>query len=83
MDVSIDGGKHFTRADLLPSPIQQRRGSNWSWIFFEKKILLPEDIIQKLQNGEKVCFFFEGRGECVCVWGGGGGGGKFFFWVLF
>ncbi len=36
VDVSLDGGVAFTRAELLPPPIKQRRGNVWSWQFFEQ-----------------------------------------------
>ena len=44
VDVSLDDGKNFTRADLIEKPIKQRRRSEWSWIFFEKTIPIPEDL---------------------------------------
>lgn len=54
VDVSIDGGKTFTRADLLESPIKQRRGSNWAWVFFEKKIPFSFEICKQLQEGKPI-----------------------------
>ena len=54
VDVSLDGGSHFTRADLIQRPIQQRRKNQWSWQFFEKTIPIPEDLQQRLKAGEKV-----------------------------
>lgn len=54
VDVSIDGGKHFTKADVLPNPIEQRRGGHWSWVFFEKSIDLTEEILEKLRSGQSV-----------------------------
>jgi len=54
VDVSLDGGKNFTRADLLEKPIQQARKSQWGWVFFEKTIPLPEDLRERLEKGEKV-----------------------------
>lgn len=41
VDVSLDNGEHFTRADVLERPIVQPRRSQWSWVFFEKKIPIP------------------------------------------
>lgn len=52
VDVSLDGGKTFTRAELLPNPIQQRRGSVWSWVFFEKDLHLSPEQCDKLSRGE-------------------------------
>ena len=54
VDVSLDGGKHFTRAELLPNPVEQRRGSIWSWVFFEQDIPLPDHVVAKLNAGERV-----------------------------
>lgn len=54
VDVSIDGGKNFTRADLLDNPIKQRRGSNWAWVFFEKKIPYTSEICEQLHEGKAV-----------------------------
>jgi len=54
VDVSLDNGKNFTRADLLEKPIQQRRRSEWSWSFFEKTIPIPDQLRQQLEAGEKV-----------------------------
>lgn len=54
VDVSLDGGKTFTRADLLNPPIQQRRGSVWSWVFFEKIIPVPEHMRKVLKGGAHV-----------------------------
>jgi sulfite oxidase len=48
VDVSLDNGATFTRADLLENPIKQRRRSEWSWVFFEKEIPIPEDMKKKL-----------------------------------
>jgi len=54
VDVSLDGGEHFTRADLIDKPIQQRRRAEWSWIFFEKTLPIPADAQEKLKRGERV-----------------------------
>lgn len=55
VDVSIDGGTTFTRADLLPSPgPPQRRGGVWSWVFFEKEVPLPPAWRERLARGEAV-----------------------------
>ena len=50
MDVSLDNGLTFTRADLIENPITQRRKSQWGWVFFEKEIPIPEDMQKKLLN---------------------------------
>jgi len=54
VDVSLDNGENFTRAEMLEKPIKQRRLSEWSWIFFEKTIPIPENIKNKLKAGEQV-----------------------------
>ena len=54
VDVSLDGGEHFTRADLIEKPIKEHRQSQWSWQFFEKEIPIPEDLRNKLSSGERV-----------------------------
>lgn len=54
VDVSLDGGDHFTRAELIEKPIQEHRQSQWSWQFFEKEIPIPEELREKLEKGEQV-----------------------------
>ena len=49
VDVSLDNGNNFTRAELIDRPIEQRRRSQWSWIFFEKTIPIPgENMVYHL-----------------------------------
>ena len=43
VDVSLNDGEDFTRADVLEKPIQQRRRSEWAWVFFEKEIPIPNE----------------------------------------
>lgn len=50
VDVSIDNGKTFTKADVLPNPIKERRNCHWSWVFFEKQIKLPENVKETLKS---------------------------------
>lgn len=54
VDVSVDGGDNFTRAELLDKPITEKRKAQWSWQFFEKTVPLSENVRQKLLAGEKV-----------------------------
>jgi len=55
VDVSLDGGKNFTKAECLEQPIpKQRRGSQWAWVFFEQDIPIPEELCSKIKNGEPV-----------------------------
>merc|ERR1719408_380819 len=54
VDVSLDGGKNFTRATVLPQPVEQRRKSQWAWFFFEKDIPIPDEMRWKLQDGQRV-----------------------------
>jgi len=53
VDVSIDGGKHFTAAELI-KPITQRRNREWGWFLFEKTVKLPKEMMQDLNKGKKV-----------------------------
>jgi sulfite oxidase len=54
VDVSLDDGKTFTRAEVLKKPIEERRRSEWSWSFFEKKIPIPDSARKKLKEGQAV-----------------------------
>lgn len=51
VDVSLDGGDTFTRAELLDNPIKQRRGSQWGWVFFEKEVPVSTADSFKLKRG--------------------------------
>lgn len=53
VDVSIDGGKTWTAAELY-KPIEQRRNRHWAWTQFSKTIQLPEDVRNRLAKGEQV-----------------------------
>ncbi|CAJ1943583.1 unnamed protein product [Cylindrotheca closterium] len=53
VDVSIDGGKNWTAAELY-KPIKQRWNHHWAWTQFYQTVKLPEEIQKKLKNGEKV-----------------------------
>ena len=44
VDVSVDNGEHFTRADLLEKPIKEKRKAQWSWQFFEKTVPLSDQL---------------------------------------
>lgn len=54
VDVSLDNGSTFTRADLQDKPIDEKRKSQWSWIFFNKTVPLPSHAKEKLDKGQKV-----------------------------
>merc|ERR1712176_674145 len=54
VDVSLDSGKTFTRADVLDKPVDEARRSQWSWVFFEKEVSIPDEMRQQLQKGERV-----------------------------
>merc|ERR1719203_1277449 len=54
VDVSLDGGETWTRADLVPRPVQQGRRSQWAWQFFEKELELPAEALEKLRKGKVV-----------------------------
>ena len=44
VDVSVDNGEHFTRAELLDKPIKENRKSQWSWQFFEQTVPLSDGL---------------------------------------
>lgn len=54
VDVSLDGGENFTKADILDKEMEQRRNCNWSWVFFEKEIPIPVEMKANLKAGEGV-----------------------------
>jgi len=54
VDVSLDDGKTFTRADVLESPVAQHRRGQWAWKFFEKDVPIPDQFRWKLSEGQKV-----------------------------
>lgn len=54
VDVSADGGEHFTRAELLEKPIKEKRKSQWSWQFFERTVSLSDAVRERLLAGEPV-----------------------------
>jgi hypothetical protein len=54
VDVSLDDGKTFTRANVLESPVAQQRRGQWGWRFFEKELTIPEDLRNKLKEGQRV-----------------------------
>jgi hypothetical protein len=53
VDVSIDGGKTWTAAELY-KPIEQRRNHHWAWTQFHQIITLPEEMQTKLRKGQQV-----------------------------
>lgn len=53
VDVSIDGGKTWTAAELY-KPIEQRRNRHWAWTHFSKTLPLPEEVQKRLKRGEQV-----------------------------
>eukprot|EP00538_Stauroneis_constricta_P011208 CAMPEP_0119554022 /NCGR_PEP_ID=MMETSP1352-20130426/6614_1 /TAXON_ID=265584 /ORGANISM="Stauroneis constricta, Strain CCMP1120" /LENGTH=678 /DNA_ID=CAMNT_0007600537 /DNA_START=94 /DNA_END=2130 /DNA_ORIENTATION=- len=53
VDVSIDGGKTWTAAELF-KPIEQRYNHHWAWTQFHKTLPLPKEAQEKLDRGEKV-----------------------------
>jgi sulfite oxidase len=54
VDVSIDGGKNFTRAEMLEKGVKQPRRAEWGWVFFEKEVNLTEEMQAQLREGESV-----------------------------
>ena len=53
VDISIDGGKNWTAAELY-KPIEQRYNHHWAWTQWYKTVALPKEFQEKLQRGEKV-----------------------------
>jgi sulfite oxidase len=54
VDVSLNNGSSWVKADVLDKPITQRRKSQWSWSFFEQEIPIPQEMRAKLEKGEAV-----------------------------
>ena len=61
VEVSIDGGKTFTAAELLPVPVrgdgpapEAGMGRNWAWQRWEQHLPLPESAKEQLARGEQV-----------------------------
>jgi len=57
VDVSLNAdapNPSFTRADVLERPIVQPRRSQWSWVFFEKEIPIPDAVQADIANGKPV-----------------------------
>jgi len=54
VDVSLDDGANFTRAEMLEKPIHERRKSQWSWVLFRKRVPLPEELRAQLHRGEQI-----------------------------
>ncbi len=53
VDISIDGGKHFTDSTLY-KPVEQRRRGEWGWTLFNREVELDEATKKRLAKGEKV-----------------------------
>jgi sulfite oxidase len=53
VDVSLDDGKTFTRADVLDNPRKEHRRSQWAWKFFEKDVPIPDEMRKELMEGRK------------------------------
>ena len=53
VDVSADGGKTWTAAELY-KPIKQGWNRHWAWTQFYKTIELPEETQKKLRSGKSV-----------------------------
>jgi len=56
VDVSLDGGKNFTVAELDDGGMNkvQMRNRHWSWYHFKKMMPLPDDVKEKLKYGYPV-----------------------------
>ena len=53
VDVSLDGGKSWTAAELY-KPIEQRRNRHWAWTQFFMTLGLPNHVQERLKKGEVV-----------------------------
>lgn len=53
VDVSIDGGKNWTAAELY-KPIEQRYNHHWAWTQFYMTLPLSEETQEALRRGEVV-----------------------------
>jgi len=53
VDVSIDGGKSWTAAELY-KPVEQKMNRQWAWTQFSKTLKLPEEVRERLARGEQV-----------------------------
>lgn len=53
VDVSIDGGKVYTAAELF-KPVSQGRRQQWAWTQFEKTFTLPPRVQAQLKAGREV-----------------------------
>eukprot|EP00929_Paragymnodinium_shiwhaense_P073081 TRINITY_DN3714_c0_g1_i1.p2 TRINITY_DN3714_c0_g1~~TRINITY_DN3714_c0_g1_i1.p2 ORF type:complete len:241 (-),score=57.77 TRINITY_DN3714_c0_g1_i1:326-1048(-) len=56
VDVSIDGGKTYTPAELDDHGMEKvhRRNYHWSWYWWSKKVTLTDDMKRQLAKGETV-----------------------------
>eukprot|EP00435_Cladocopium_sp_Y103_P016651 s1710_g4.t1 len=56
VDVSIDGGKSFTPAELDDHGMEKvhKRNYHWSWYFWSKKVPLTPEMKKQLQKGQAV-----------------------------
>jgi sulfite oxidase len=60
VDVSLDGGKNFTAADLLEKPADVKKreqgpwGRKWSWVQFEKEFKLTPEQKDVLAKGNEL-----------------------------
>lgn len=54
VDVSLDGGKTFTAADLHEKPVEQHRRGQWGWTIWSRDIEVTEDMQERLARGERV-----------------------------
>lgn len=56
VDVSIDGGKSFTPAELDDHGMEKvhKRNYHWSWYFWSKKVPLTPEMKKQLQSGQTV-----------------------------
>ena len=54
VDISIDGGKSWTKAQNLYKPVIQHRRSQFGWTQFLHRARISDEMKEKLRNGEPV-----------------------------
>ena len=67
VDVSVDDGVNFTRAELVTKPIVEKRKSQWSWQFFEKRVALSDSVRFDHHITLELLLGFDVLGKSCCL----------------
>ena len=67
VDVSVDDGVNFTRAELVTKPIVENRKSQWSWQFFEKRVALSDSVRFDHHITLELLLGFDVLGKSCCL----------------